>query len=121
LRHNYSSLCGLATIGISACAPKDIPDDSSAIVTTTAGSESTLVPALTPSSVPTYAPGTELFGMLSVTGKVVIEPKYENLDLFSEEGLARFEDHGLWGFVNEQGKEVIPAQYEVVKSFVLCQ
>jgi len=107
----------LTSIGISACAPKDIPAESSAIVTTTAALEATVVPTLTPNAVPTYAPGTDLFGMLSVTGEVVIEPKYECLDLFSDEGLARYEDHGLWGFVNEQGEEVIPAQYDDVKSF----
>ena len=70
-----------------------------------------------PTPIPTYAPGTELYGMLSVSGEVVIEPKYEYLDLFSEEGLARFKDHGLWGFVNTDGEEVIPAQYEGVNSF----
>ena len=55
--------------------------------------------------------------MLSVTGEVVVEPKYEYLDLFSEEGLARFEDHGLWGFVNTDGEEVIPAKYEDANNF----
>lgn len=70
-----------------------------------------------PTPIPTYASGTELYGMLSLTGEVIIEPKYEYLDLFSEEGLARFEDHGLWGFVNESGEEVIPAQYEDANNF----
>ena len=55
--------------------------------------------------------------MLSVTGEVVVAPKYEYLDLFSAEGLARFEDHGLWGFVNEQGQEVISAQFEDANNF----
>lgn len=67
--------------------------------------------------IPTYAPGTELYGMLSVTGEVIIEPKYEYLDLFSGEGLARFEDHGLWGYVNDQGVEAIPARYEDASNF----
>ena len=78
-------------------------------------SESTQVP--TPTPIPTYAPGTELYGMLSVSGEVVIEPQYGYLDLFSDEGLARFEAHGLWGFVNEQGVEVIPAKYEGANNF----
>lgn len=72
-------------------------------------------PTSTP--IPTYAPGTELYGMLSITGEVVIDPKYEYLDLFSDDGLARFEDHGLWGFVDERGIEVIEAQYEYALSF----
>lgn len=71
----------------------------------------------TPTPTPTYAPGTELYGMLSVTGEIVIEPKYEYLDLFSKEGLARFCDHGSWGFVNTKGVEVIPAQYEDANNF----
>jgi hypothetical protein len=87
---------------------KTEPDKSETEVTS-------FVPSPTPN--PTYAPGTELYGMLSVSGEVVIEPKYEYLDQFSEEGLARFEDHGLWGFVNKSGDVEIPAQYEEVNNF----
>lgn len=76
-----------------------------------------LAVAPTPIPVPTYAPGTELYGILSVTGEVVIEPQYEYLGLFSDEGLARFKDHGLWGYVNENGEEVISAQYEDANNF----
>jgi hypothetical protein len=72
---------------------------------------------ISPTPIPTYAPGTDLYGMLSVTGDVLIEPQYEYLDLFSVDGLARFEDHGLWGFVDKTGKEVIKAQYEDARVF----
>ncbi len=74
-------------------------------------------PMPTPTPIPTYAPGTELYGMLSVTGEVVVEPKYEQLYLFTEDGLARFCAHGLWGFVNKKGEEVIPPQYEEANNF----
>lgn len=87
--------------------------DPANISTTTTAVTST--PTSTP--IPTYAPGTELYGMLSITGEVVLEPTYEYLDLFFDEGLARFEDHGLWGFVNEHGEEVIPAQYKDANNF----
>lgn len=100
-------------ISLSACVSSNLSTDTS-ISQTTYISEST-DPA--PTTIPTYAPGTELYGMLSVTGEVVIEPKYEYLDLFSEEGLARFCDHGRWGFVNTNGEEVIPAQYKEANNF----
>lgn len=105
----------LATL--SACSANSgySSESSDATVTTTTAvaetSDSTPIP------VPTYAPGTELYGLLSVTGEVVIEPQYESLDLFTEDGLARFEDHGLWGFVNADGDEAIPAQYEDSNGF----
>lgn len=104
----------IVTARISSCTAKDLPTDSSTAGTTLA---TVLTTSPTPTPVPTYAPGTELYGMLSVTGEVVIEPKYEYLDLFSDEGLARFKDHGLWGFVNENGEVVIPAQYEDANNF----
>ena len=75
------------------------------------------VPTPTPAS--TYTPGDDLYGMLSVTGDVVIEPQYNYLGLFTQENLARFQDYetGLWGYINESGKEVIPAQYEDAQDF----
>ncbi len=48
---------------------------------------------------------------------MVVEPKYEQLYLFTKDGLARFCAHGLWGFVNKKGEEVIPAQYEDANNF----
>ena len=100
---------------MSACSNKTHGLTEKTDLSTEAITTATSTPTLTP--IPTYAPGIELYGMLSVTGEVVIKPKYEYLDIFSEEGLARFEDHGIWGFVNEQGEEAIPAQYEDAKNF----
>ena len=80
-------------------------------------------PTATPKPIPTprsrYIPGDDLYGMLSVTGDVVIEPQYNYLGLFTEENLARFQDYetGLWGYINESGEEVIPAQYEDAQDF----
>ena len=74
-------------------------------------------PTATPTPFPDYASGTELFGMISVTGKIVIQPKYEYLDLFTEDGLARFCHHGFWGYVNKIGVEVVKPQYEDAMPF----
>lgn len=67
----------------------------------------------------TFRPGNELYGMLSITGEVVVQPQYNDLGLFSEEGLARYQDrnNGLWGFVDVTGAEVISAQYENANNF----
>ena len=119
----------LVSVTLSSCSAADRNNrtdmtlSSSSFVSTTPTQTTVQTPnsIQTPNStstpVPTYAPGTELYGMLSVTGEIVVAPKYEYLDLFSAEGLARFEDHGLWGFVNEKGEEVIPAQYDNANNF----
>jgi hypothetical protein len=104
----------LITAGTSACVSEDLPTDSSTGGTTLVA---TSVPDPTPTPKPTYASGTELYGMLSVTGEVIVEPKYEYLDIFYGESLARFNDHGLWGYVDENGTEVIKAQYLDALSF----
>lgn len=98
-----------------ACSDQGLTESSVPTETTTNSTTATSIP--TPNPIPTYAPGTELYGMLSVTGEVVIEPRYEYLGLFSDEGLANFEDHGLWGYVNPKGVETIPAQFEDAKTF----
>lgn len=108
------SLLCLITV-FAACSDQGATEASVPTETTTNSTTETFIP--TPTPIPTYAPGTDLYGMINVTGAVVVEPQYEYLDLFSEEGLARFEDHGLWGFVDENGEEVIPAQYEEANNF----
>ena len=77
-------------------------------------------PKATSTPASTYTPGDDLYGMLSVTGEVVIVPQYNYLGLFTEENLARFQDYetGLWGYINESGEEVIPAQYEDAQDFL---
>ena len=105
----------LVGITVSACNADNKPTEASGSSVNETSESSAATP--TPTPVPTYAPGTELYGMLSVSGEVVIEPQYEYLDLFSDDGLARFEAHGLWGFLNAHGEEVIPAQYEDANNF----
>lgn len=42
--------------------------------------------------------------------------KYENLNNFHE-GLAAVQHNGLWGYIDKEGKEVIPCQYESAEDF----
>jgi len=100
---------------LAACSATD--KNSKTDMTSISTSLVTMTPTPTSTPVPTYAPGTKLYGMINVTGDVVVDPQYEYLDLFSDEGLARFEDHGLWGFVDETGAEIIEPQYTEALSF----
>ena len=45
-------------------------------------------------------------------GKIVIEPTYEDAEIFSKDGLAPIKNK-KWGFINESGKLVIPTQYDI--------
>lgn len=60
--------------------------------------------------------GDNYAGIMSKAGKVIIAPKYQSIRQFSE-GLAAFCKEEKWGFVNEQGVEVIPAIYKEVGDF----
>ncbi len=51
-----------------------------------------------------------------ITRQVVVEAKYEDVIPFSE-GLAPVKNGGLWGYVDETGKEVIPLQYAAAYLF----
>ncbi|MBN1776098.1 MAG: WG repeat-containing protein, partial [Clostridiales bacterium] len=110
-------LAVLSSCSVNSFRAPEKSEGTSTVGTSTVDAFVTETSEPAPTPIPTYAPGTELYGMLSVTGEVVVEPKYEYLDLFSEEGLARFEDHGLWGFLNAHGEELIPAQYEDANNF----
>jgi hypothetical protein len=47
---------------------------------------------------------------------MAISPSYEEDEPFSE-GLAAVQQGGKWGFVDHQGRLVIPARYDRVKRF----
>ena len=61
---------------------------------------------------------TQLNGYMDHSGKTVIAPQYEmgGAADFSE-GLAAVKVDGKWGFIDPTGKQVIPAQYDLVESF----
>lgn len=49
--------------------------------------------------------------------KVQTEIKCEDVDIYTEDGLIAIYKNGKWGFVDEDGKEIIKPQYEEAKSF----
>ena len=120
--HTILLLCLLTLLACSCSKNTDKTEATEETESSTSGSE-VPTPTATPKSIPTptvrYTPGDDLYGMLSVTGDVVIEPQYNYLGLFTQENLARFQDYetGLWGYINESGEEVIPAQYEDAQDF----
>ncbi|MDR1556845.1 MAG: WG repeat-containing protein [Tannerellaceae bacterium] len=46
----------------------------------------------------------------------VVKPKYESVSAFSE-GVAAVKQNGKWGYVNSNGKEILPAAYELAYPF----
>ena len=56
------------------------------------------------------------YGYIDKTGKMVIEPEFEEARHFSE-GLARVKVNGKWGYINESGKIVIKPQFENAREF----
>lgn len=64
---------------------------------------------------------TYKWGFIDATGKIVIQPQYDDVLPFSE-GLAAVMNlkgpkQPMWGYINTKGKMVIPQMYERVESF----
>ena len=56
------------------------------------------------------------YGFIDKSGKVVIEPQFDNAEPFSE-GLACVEKDGKWGFIDKSGKMVIEPQFDGASDF----
>ena len=56
-----------------------------------------------------------VWGYISTSGQIVIEPIYENALNFSE-GLAAIQQGGKWGFIGTDGKIVVPCEYDEFES-----
>ena len=62
------------------------------------------------------------YGYVGITGKedslrtVVIPAKYKRVGSFNE-GLARVELNGKWGYINKQGQEIVPPKYSIALNF----
>ena len=52
-----------------------------------------------------------------ITGKIVIEPKYDDASDFSSEGLARVKLNGKFGFIDKTDRMVIEPKYDDALSF----
>jgi hypothetical protein len=53
------------------------------------------------------------WGFIDTTGKVVIEPKYDEIRRF-ESSITGVKLNGKWGFINRKGKLVVDYQYDAV-------
>ncbi len=56
------------------------------------------------------------WGFANPDGKIKINPKYDDVQWFSE-GFAAVKLGSKWGYINKSGALVIPARYTVAKSF----
>lgn len=56
----------------------------------------------------------KLNGLVSIDGKVIIEPKYENIFFINDSELYIVQNKKKYGFINKYGKEVIPLIYDKV-------
>ena len=73
---------------------------------------------LVPFSMSDTKNGKILFGFVDYFGKVIIEPKYNKVERFSE-GLAAVckpDEYGVekWGFINTKGETIIPFTYSIM-------
>ena len=57
------------------------------------------------------------YQMIDIQGAVQGKQKYQDVRLFNDTTYAAVKIDGLWGFVDKDGKVVIPAQYEEARSF----
>ena len=58
--------------------------------------------------------GKKLNGLVSIDGKVIIEPKYENIFCIKDSELYVVKNEKKFGFINKSGEEVIPLIYDKV-------
>ena len=63
--------------------------------------------------------GTDIiYGLINSKGETILKPKYDQIGLFDEKGIARFEYKGKTGFLNDQGKVVLTErEFDGVSSF----
>lgn len=56
------------------------------------------------------------YGFIDKTGKMVVAPRYEDAEPFSE-GLAAVKHKGAWGYIDKTGKMAVPAQFDAAGPF----
>ena len=54
---------------------------------------------------------------LDAKGHPLVESDFEAAKTFTDEGLARYQQGALWGYINLEGKSVIPAAYQYASYF----
>lgn len=58
----------------------------------------------------------EKWGLLSITGEIVLEPQYDDLKSMNL-GYAPVQIDGLWGFIDQYGNQLIEPQFDSLESF----
>jgi hypothetical protein len=56
-------------------------------------------------------------GLIDINGKIVIEPIYDEISGYFIHGFMRVRNNGKAGIINEEGKIIIPIEYENVLDF----
>src|SRR5437868_15001693 len=62
-----------------------------------------------------YQSGKNKYGFKDFSGKIIIEPVYEDAESFSD-GMAEVKLKGKFGFIDYAGKVVIPIKYDFISS-----
>lgn len=57
-----------------------------------------------------------MYGCINHSGDIVVSPAFSCLHPFSE-GMAAFQEGGVWGFIDIGGKKVIPSRFESAGDF----
>ena len=52
-------------------------------------------------------------GYINEKGEKVIDIKYRDAEIFSDDGLAPVKEKKLWGFIDKTGNLVIPMEYDI--------
>lgn len=55
------------------------------------------------------------WGAINPKAEIIINPQYESISTFNEQGWAAFRKEGKAGVINQKGAVVVPAEYEQVK------
>lgn len=59
----------------------------------------------------------KLWGYIDDKGKFIVEPKYDLVHDFTDEGLAKVELEGLSGVINKEGEEILSPSYQTISEF----
>jgi hypothetical protein len=57
------------------------------------------------------------WGLINRKGEIVVEPRFEDIWSFDDNGLATVSEDGKWGSINEKGEMVIPPRFDLPLSF----
>lgn len=60
--------------------------------------------------------GDDLYGIIDLSGKEIVQPKYDHI-LDFHEGKARVQLNGVWGFIDQTGQEIVKPQYYEASDF----